>query len=186
MTLRKVSLRCVASQCVGVQTGYKSRDELASSVMIADLVATLSLIVSGLALVVSGIFGFRQYRLDRKVAAIEEERRAEEVTSRLTADVTAEFESRPRRGTAIAEEHSLVLINRGPARAIDVDIEYPDDERLPRLMTEGMGFPIALDPGQRFRILAIPHYGGSPSVQLTLRWTDGRGSREKPLTLASP
>ena len=51
----------------------------------------LALIVAGLALAFSVYSFFREDRLNRRLAAIEEARREHEVSSQLRADVTAEF-----------------------------------------------------------------------------------------------
>ena len=152
------------------------------------------MVLSLLAIAVSVWFALRQERLskkqhelDRKMAAIEEERRAEEVASRRAADVTAEFESEPRRGSAIAERHYLTLINRGAAPATDVDIDLPVGEGVPTVWKDGMGFPISLDPQQRFRIPAAGgSYGENPTLRLTISWTDESGSHEKKLNLPAP
>jgi hypothetical protein len=131
------------------------------------------------------VFALRQQRLDRKLADIEQARRAEEVSLRLAADVTAAFESEPRRGSPTAERHYLVLTNRGAAPARDVDIDYPTGERMPTVWKEGIEFPITLDPEQRFRVPAAPGgYGESLTLAVTISWTDNRGPQKKTLTLA--
>jgi hypothetical protein len=72
----------------------------------------LSLIVAVLALLSTIVLSLWQLNLQRRVSTIEEARRAEEVESRLSADVTAELQN-----------VSLVLVNRGPAIAEDIGIE---------------------------------------------------------------
>jgi hypothetical protein len=138
--------------------------------------------LSAAAVVISIVFAIRQERLSRKVAGIDAERRRDEVEARLVADVTASFETK---SSASGEEPYLVLLNRGPAHAVDVDFTYPETDDL-TIFKNDMGFPVTLDPGQPFAVLASPSYGAAPSVPITLRWTDGRGPQEKQLRLPSP
>ena len=60
------------------------------------------------------------------------------------------------------------------------------DDESPKITKEGMEFPISLDPEQRFPVPMFSYYSGSPTLPITLRWTDGRGPQEKRLLLASP
>jgi hypothetical protein len=50
--------------------------------------ATLALVLSGIAIVVSAAVGIAGYRLQRQVASIAKEQRLEEVEARLRADIT--------------------------------------------------------------------------------------------------
>jgi hypothetical protein len=145
---------------------------------------TASLVLSALAIAVSVIVFLRQDGLQSRLAKIEEDRRDEEVASRLVGDLTARFEVEvdPRSGK---RRRFLVLDNRGPARAEDVDFETPDpDEGGPIIRSEDLTLS-GLDPGQTFGIPCIFHSHIRPSVPVTLRWRDGRGPQEKTLDLST-
>ena len=62
--------------------------------------------LSVVAVLISIVFAIREERLGRKVAGIEQDRRAEEMSLRLVADVTAAIESKPRPGSADTERLS--------------------------------------------------------------------------------
>lgn len=53
---------------------------------------TLAVVIAGLALLLAGYSFLRQFAIQRRLAAIEEVRRNEEVASRLIADVTVRAE----------------------------------------------------------------------------------------------
>src|SRR6266545_7730591 len=68
----------------------------------------------------------RQSEVQGRLAAIEEDRRAEELASRAKADVVASFERRPSSGQR--PKPVLVLWNRGQAVASQVIVEFPTME----------------------------------------------------------
>jgi hypothetical protein len=145
-----------------------------------------SLILSGIAILVSIVLFIRQHSLQGQLTAIEEARRDEELAARLVADVTARIDTEPAH-TGVRRKDFLTLVNRGPALARQVDVEILETEggKAPDLMKEGMVFPVQLDSGQTYPIHCSFYYGGSPSLPILLRWVDGRGPQTKPLTLAS-
>jgi hypothetical protein len=144
-----------------------------------------ALFVAVLALAFTAYSFFRQYGLQQRLAAIEEDRRREEVASRSQADVGARFESYLSSTTPAHRNYQLVLSNAGQARADEVTVELvgPIEGNAPDLMKSGHSFPIALDPGQEYAIAAAVVMGTPPSVDVLLRWEDGTGSREKTLNL---
>ncbi len=95
---------------------------------------------------------------------------AEEVTSKLTAEVTARFESYPRYTAIQARGYRFVLENQGPAAAEDVSFEIrtPIEGEAPHVETKGHSFPTSLDPHQPYKMLCVVVTGTAPSVTLTL------------------
>jgi hypothetical protein len=149
-----------------------------------DLASGLALAISALALLASSVAYVRQHRLQARMAAIEEARREEEVASRLKADVTAEFESETREGSR-SKNYWLVLINRGPAVARDVDFTFipPEKGEAPEPLDHDHSFPLSLDPEQRYRIICVVVMGTAASVQVKIDWKDDRGPQTKTLVL---
>jgi hypothetical protein len=145
-----------------------------------------SIIISAIALLVSIIVGVRQLILQSRVTRIEEARRREEVASKLTAELTARFESYRRTPTSQARAYRFVLENLGPARAQDVsfEIQAPANGEAPSVQMEGHTFPIPLDPKQEYRMGCIRPHGTASAVNVDLRWKDGTGPRAKTVTLA--
>ena len=115
-----------------------------------------ALFVAVLALAFTAYSFFRQHGLQQRLAAIEEDRRREEVASSLQAEVGARFESYLSGTTPAHENYQLVLSNAGQARAEEVTVELvgPIEGNAPDLMKSGHSFPIALDPGQEYAIAA--------------------------------
>lgn len=145
----------------------------------------VSLIISALALAVSIYVGRRQVRLQQQVTKIETARREEEVASRLVADVSARFESYIASLATQAKAYNFVLLNQGPARAHEASFEIlaPAKGLAPTPREEGHHLPVTLDRGQKYVIACTVPQGTAPSVEVVLRWTDGRGSQKKTLTL---
>jgi hypothetical protein len=144
-----------------------------------------ALITSIIALAVALIVGAAQLILQRRMTKIEEARRQEEVTSKLTAEVTARFESYPRYAQIQVPAYRFVLENLGPAAAQDVSFEIrpPADGEAPHVETKGHNFPTSLDPRQEFKMQCIVVMGTAPSVDVDLAWKDGTGPRTKTLTV---
>jgi hypothetical protein len=144
-----------------------------------------ALFVAVLALGFTAYSFFRQHGLQQRLAAIEEDRKREEVASRSQADVGARLESYLSSTTPANENYQLVLSNAGQARAESVTVELvgPIEGNAPDLVMRGHSFPIALDLGQEYTIGALVVMGTPPSVDVLLRWEDGTGSREKTLNL---
>jgi hypothetical protein len=144
-----------------------------------------SLIISMLALLVAILVGVLQLLLQRRMTRIEESRRQEEVTSRLTAEVTARIESYQRYTTVQAKGYKFVLENLGPAPAQDVtfEVQRSASGEAPLVQMDGHNFPISLDPHQSYEMLCIVVMGTAPSVDVDVAWKDGTGPRTKRLTL---
>ena len=136
----------------------------------------ISLAVSVVALGISAGLGFRGYRLQKRLAAIEQERRTEELAARGMGDVTAYFTWHDRGS-------SLVLENRGQGQVIDVDFDFVasngKDKIDPRLMLVKESFPLStLDAGAKF-VLPAQTTGATPlTLHIRFWWEDGwEGSR---------
>lgn len=95
----------------------------------------------------------RQFQLQRKLAAIEQARRDEEVASRLVADVTASVRRHARE--KLDADWWLVLVNRGPAVAEDVDLKI-EGGMPPELQGDDHSFPITLDAGRWTGVSPLP------------------------------
>jgi hypothetical protein len=82
---------------------------------------------------------FRQHGLQQRLAAIEEDRRREEVASSLQAEVGARFESYLSDTSPAHENYQLVLSNAGQARAEEVTVELvgPIEGNAPDLVMRG-------------------------------------------------
>jgi hypothetical protein len=145
-----------------------------------------TIVISVLALLVSIFVGVRQLILQQRVTKIEEARRQEEVTSKLTAEVTARFESYYVSQTSQARAYRFVLENLGPAKAEDLsfEIQTPAEGDAPSVQMEGHSFPVPLDPKQEYKIGCIVPHGTASSVNVDLRWKDGTGAKVKTVTLA--
>jgi hypothetical protein len=140
--------------------------------------ATIALVLSVVAIVVSGTIGVLGYLLQRRVTAIEVDRRAEEVEAHRRADVIPRFDP-PGNLT------HLVLSVSGGSRASDVSFELQPSSIL--LHGEPTSFP-SLEPGQEVRVRVAITYDdflpGVPRVVLVrLRWRDDRGDQAKNMTL---
>jgi hypothetical protein len=144
-----------------------------------------SIIISVIALVVAILVGVAQVVLQRRMTSIEESRRQEEITLRLTAEVTARIEPYSTGMTNLPHAYRFVLENLGPAAAQDVtfEIQPPARAEAPKVLTEDHNFPISLDPHQPYKMHCNVVVGTAPSVDVDLAWKDGTGPRTKTLTL---
>jgi hypothetical protein len=133
--------------------------------------------------VIVGALGISQYRLQKRVTRIEQERRTEELDARLRADVMALFEVRQDRGNL-----DFVLWNRGPAvaREVSFNMKPVGVGDLP-ILRGGPPLPIpALDVEQRFEFPAMTGLQFARAVDVELQWLDGAGSQTKALRLSLP
>lgn len=129
------------------------------------------------------IYSFvRQFGLQRRVTSIEVARREEEVAARLVADLTAAVKREAR--SDIGSDWWLVLTNRGPAVAknVDVDITAKENEP-PELLKDQHSFPLTMDAGQDYPLYMTVLIDSGPTFQAHLRWEDGRGPQTKTLSL---
>jgi hypothetical protein len=143
---------------------------------ISDVVSVVSVLISAAA------FGFavytwrRQSKVQGRLAAIEEDRRTEELSSRTKADVVASFERRPSSGQS--PRQILVLWNRGQAVASQVVIEFPtmQGDRSPLLDNP---FPVSIGPGLKIE-LPVAFVFGDPSVlPVRVTWVDETGHHDE-------
>jgi hypothetical protein len=128
----------------------------------------------------------RQVGLQRRVTSIEESRREEEVAARMAADLTVVVKRELKKGAWSHEydETRLVLHNRGPAVARDVDIVLLGvTQGFPELR-KGDHFPIRLDAGQEYPLWLVTAWGMSTNIRAALRWEDSRGQQQKTVELS--
>jgi hypothetical protein len=140
--------------------------------------ATVALVLSGLAIVVSATIGVLHYWLQGRVTAIEVDRRAEEIEAQERADLSAHLDPPGR-------PNYLVISCAGGASARDVVVELEPATIL--LEGEPMSFP-SLVPRQDVRVhVAVTSDdfpAGVPRVVLVrLGWRDDRGDQAKNMTL---
>jgi hypothetical protein len=154
--------------------------------------AVASAVIALLALGVSGWFARKQAKMSReqtriaeeqiaiqrRLAAIEEARRADEVEARGRARVTATIRR------ANLAEPTLVLHNEGAAlaRSVDAEITSLDGDPLP--MFDGIeSLPVDLQPGQPIVFTIFRASGDANTVGVSLRWADEAGDHQESWTL---
>lgn len=117
----------------------------------------------------------QQQQLQERLAAIEEDRRSEELATRTTALVICEKQRTSTSSGRLAT--MLVFKNVGQAVALDV---WFDREPLATIITgdEDGTYP-RLAPGQEWRILADPTMGDPERVTFRYGWTDDGGEHEE-------
>lgn len=123
----------------------------------------------------------------RKIAVIEKERRAEEVSASQVASVTARIESwessgRMASGAAFGSNTRLVVRNGGPAVAYGVSLAVTSSTRSP-LGVEN--FPLEeLAPGEEWHEWASITVGEKLPIRCVLSWRDGRGDQSRNIALS--
>jgi len=140
--------------------------------------ATWALVLSGLAIVVSGTIGVLGYRLQRQVTGIAKVHRSEELEARKRADLSARLDPPGR-------PDYLVLSTTGGTKATDVTFEVEPEMIL--FQGEPTSFP-SLEPGQEQRVhVAITSDDFPPGVPrvvvVRLSWRDDLGSQAKDMNL---
>jgi hypothetical protein len=144
---------------------------------ISDVVSVVSVLISAAA------FGFavytwrRQSEVQGHLAAIEQDRRAEELALRAKADVVPSFARRPSSGQRPREV--LVLWNRGlQAVANEVMVEFPtmEGDRSPLLDNP---FPVRIGPDQRIELPVAFVYGDPSVLPVRVTWMDGAGHHDQ-------
>lgn len=140
----------------------------------------LPLIVGITSLGVSIWVAVRQDRLQRRLAAIEVERRSEEVARQKAANVTARLEkglnSRGR------TSHRLVLTNMGEAPARNVSMTFTRGGSAIIMEPDDLPIPF-VDVGQEFRFIAAPSHGDGRVIDVAITWEDDTGAKEKSLRI---
>ena len=159
-------------------------------------VALAALVVSVLALLVSGFAYWRQVKWARiagraqvRIAAIEGERPTTALLERMRAALSVEFEPV---GT---DGHMLVVRNEGPATAHGVTIDLapraapPTGRRWP--LRSGVApellnspFPATISPGAKAAAPLNENLATVTQLRGTLKWTDGEGAHEEHLDLS--
>ena len=142
--------------------------------MTTTRIALAGIILGGVGTIGSIYSIVRQVRRERA-----QDRRRDE------ADVTARVESRPSRDGK-STQWSLVIENRGPSSARDVQFSSPNSvqDAVPRIFDADRAFPLQMmDVGQlvRLGLMVIPQ--ASRTLTLDLTWVDDTGTHEKPMTL---
>lgn len=142
-----------------------------------------ALAVAVLALLLSAFAFFKQFPLQRRVTDIEEARRQEEVASRLVADVTARTAKEPQHGS-LAESTYLVIHNRGPSVAEDVNLETSGEGW--HTFTDAATFPVTLDADQEYRVPLVLTVGSDSTMEVVLTWRDRTGDKTKRMRFTHP
>ena len=131
-------------------------------------------VIALVALVVSIWVARQQTRIQERVAAIEEARRAEELAARERAQVTASV----RREDGLR----LVLHNEGPAVARGVRMAVEDSPQTPGLI--GLeALPVDLQPHQEMKFIVAVGLGDQQILRVVVRWADAAGEHKVPYAL---
>jgi hypothetical protein len=144
------------------------------------VVAAVSAGIALAALVVSIVVARRQTRIQERLAAVEEARRAEEVEARGRARVVVSIQHEKRGERGLADW--LVLHNEGPALARGALVEVEEGKGVPGVI--GLdALPADLQPGQSLRFILTVAMGDGPTMPVTVQWADSAGSHREPYTL---
>jgi len=138
--------------------------------------AVASLVVAIIALLVAIIVAVVERRQASRITAIQEARRSEEVADRQAAHLVVQFE--PIKTSGGVPGRRLVIHDDGPAAARDIDVELDPqaEENGPELYEPP--WPLTLQVGQRFEVMAIVSASTPMDVGATVRWSDERGPHE--------
>lgn len=157
-------------------------------------VAAIAAAIAFAALVVSIVVAIKQARIateqtaiQKRLAAVEEARRAEEVEARTRARVTVTIvrvDDRP--AVSVISYPSppgwLILYNEGPVLARSVELVPEQGPGVPPIV--GIeALPVDLQPGQQmtFQVPVTPETAAM--LRVTVRWADGAGGHVEPFTL---
>lgn len=140
--------------------------------------AIAAIIVGLLSLGVAVVVAVRQDGLQRRLLAIEEGRRTEEMEHGQRAELTAALERRP--------QPTLVIRNQGPATARDVKLDQS------ALVAQGVlrvlgaeALPLAaLSAGEECALGLVLHDGTELLISFSLQWRDETGDRERNATVS--
>jgi hypothetical protein len=102
-----------------------------------------------------------------------------------SAVVSAKIEIREwRSGDRTLESTVLVLHNRGPAIAQDVNLELTSRDGQPVPQYDAGVFPLALDNGQTFPVTLHWSAATATLLEAHLKWSDDEGAHDKKVTLS--
>jgi hypothetical protein len=146
----------------------------------------LALVVSIISLGITTAIGYLQYRSQARLTAIEQARRADEISLKNEEDrragsarVTVQWQEAP---------SALIVHNHGPAPAGDVQVDL--SSAVPGHPPPG--FPAApqlplkvLGPGESYAIPVTHPYGMAMIVTAELRWHDRIGPHRKTVPLSA-
>jgi hypothetical protein len=128
----------------------------------------------------------RGFSITRRLAAIEVDRRGEELAAKASAAVSARIRKDPIPGSNIALHPKLVIHNAGPARAEGIMLEFvnPEDAILPDNYLEEW-FPWNLDADEELVVTAFITHDTPPVVEARLTWSDDVGEQSKMTNLST-
>jgi hypothetical protein len=151
-----------------------------------DLLTILALIVSAVSLVTTTAIGYLQFRSQARLTAIEQGRRADELSLKNeeerragVARVTVQWQQAP---------PALILRNHGPAPAIDVhaDVASAAAGRPPPGFQAGTQLPLrGLGPDETYVIPMTHPYGVAAAIIVELRWHDRSGPQHRTVSLSA-
>jgi hypothetical protein len=152
----------------------------------SNTLSVLALVVSVISLGTTTVIGYLQYRSQARLTAIEQGRRADEVSLKNeeerragSARVTVQWQQAPL---------ALIVHNHGPALASDVQVEVSSaapDHPPPGFQTPGQ-FPLkVLRPGEPYTVLMRFPYGMAPTITAELRWHDSIGPHHETVSLSA-
>jgi hypothetical protein len=126
------------------------------------------------------------FSVTQRLAAIEEDRRGEEVAAKARAVVSARIRKDPVPGSNVHMHNKLVIHNAGPARAYEILLEFvnPEDAILSAQDLEKW-FPWSLDAGDDLVLTAFISHDTPVVVEAQLSWSDELGEHSKMTTLST-
>lgn len=143
-----------------------------------------ALVVSVLSLLVSVVVAVAQYRQQSRIAAIEESRRREELSSQSQADVSAWIDKTINsRGK---DSWRFILHNAGAAvaRGVRFTMTPASQGDIPKVLTESEE-GIDIHPGQVMPFPVALFMGVAGMLRIHLTWADDSGDHEKTLTIST-
>lgn len=152
----------------------------------SNTLSVLALVVSVISLGTTTVIGYLQYRSQARLTAIEQGRRADEISLKQEEDrragsarVTVQWQEAPL---------ALIVRNHGPALAGDVRVKVSSavpGRPPPGFQTPGQ-FPLeVLRPGEPYTILMTSPYGMAPAITAELRWHDTIGPHHETVSLSA-
>ena len=140
------------------------------------VVQAVTAVIALAALAVSIVVARRQTAVQERLAAIEEARRADEVTARGRAWVTASI--KPSNRDVRIQGPRLLLRNEGPAVARRALVTVVKRSRT--AMPLGLeALPVDLQPGQEMEFGIPFSLGEEPRLELKVQWIDQLGGHSE-------
>jgi type II secretory pathway pseudopilin PulG len=138
------------------------------------------------ALVIAILVGVAQYRLQKatartqnqlqeRLAAIEEQKRSEELASRSAALIVCE----KRQDATSSGRLATWIVFRNDGQAVALDVWFEREPLAPLITSDEESHYPGLAPGQEWKILADPNMGDPERIIFRYGWTDDFGQHDE-------